>query len=113
MTGQIGAGGIGAQIAGGVAEAIGPAMAFCNWGLYASVGIFGKCQGTFVVNPGITSLPGFADVVNQDIGGNRMPATTELDYNIALNHAFMTAGGSIDTRLTYARKGDHYFDLFN
>ena len=113
LTGQIGAGGIGAQIAGGVAEAIGPAMAFCNWGLYASVGIFGKCQGTFVVNPGITSLPGFADVVNQDIGGNRMPATTELDYNIALNHAFMTAGGSIDTRLTYARKGDLYVDLFN
>ena len=88
-------------------------MAFCNWGLFASVGVFGKCQGTFVVDPRITSLPGFASVVNQDIGGNRMPATTELDYNIAINHAFMTAGGSIDTRLTYARKGDLYVDLFN
>ena len=113
LTGSIAAGGIGAQIAAGIADAIGPAMAFCNWGLYASVGVFGKCQGTFVVDPGITGLPGFASVVNQDIGGNRMPATTELDYNIALNHAFMTAGGSIDTRLTYARKGDLYVDLFN
>ena len=113
LTGQIAAGGIGGQIAAGVADAIGPAMAFCNWGLFASVGVFGKCQGTFVVDPRITSLPGFASVVNQDIGGNRMPATTELDYNIAINHAFMTAGGSIDTRLTYARKGDLYVDLFN
>jgi outer membrane receptor protein involved in Fe transport len=113
LTGQIAAGGIGGQIAAGVADAIGPAMAFCNWGLYASVGVFGKCQGTFVVDPRITSLAGFASVVNQDIGGNRMPATTELDYNIAINHAFMTAGGSIDTRLTYARKGDLYVDLFN
>jgi outer membrane receptor protein involved in Fe transport len=113
LTGSGGAGGIGAQIAAGVADAIGPAMAFCNWGLYASVGVFGKCQGTFVVDPRITSLAGFASVVNQDIGGNRMPATTELDYNIAINHAFMTAGGSIDTRLTYARKGDLYVDLFN
>ena len=68
LTGSGGAGGIGAQIAAGVADAIGPAMAFCNWGLYASVGVFGKCQGTFVVDPRITSLAGFASVVNQDIG---------------------------------------------
>ena len=113
LTGSVAAGGIGAQVAAGVADAIGPAMAFCNWGLFASVGIFGKCQGTFIVNPGITSLPGFASVVNQDIGGNRMPATTELDYNIALNHSFITSGGAIDTRLTYAYKGDIYVDLFN
>jgi iron complex outermembrane receptor protein len=113
LTGIFTPGGVGAQIAAGVADAIGPAMAFCNWGLYASVGVFGKCQGTFVVDPRITAQPGFASVVNQDIGGNRMPGTSELDYNIALNHAFMTAGGSIDTRLTYARKGDLYVDLFN
>jgi outer membrane receptor protein involved in Fe transport len=107
------AGGPGGDIAAGVADAIGSAMAFCNWGLYASVGVFGKCQGTFVVDPRITSLPGFAPVVNQDIGGNRMPATTELDYNIALNQSFTTPKGSIDTRLTYAVKGDIYVDLFN
>ena len=86
LTGSIAAGGIGAQIAAGIADAIGPAMAFCNWGLYASVGVFGKCQGTFVVNPGITSQPGLAAVVNQDMGGNRMPATSELDYNLSLIH---------------------------
>ena len=42
-----------------------------------------------------------------------MPATTSLDYNIALNHSIPTTGGSIDTRLTYAYKGDIYVDLFN
>ena len=42
-----------------------------------------------------------------------MPATTELDYNIALNQSFTTPKGSIDTRLTYAVKGDLYVDLFN
>ena len=113
LTGFVSAGGVGAQVAAGVPDAIGPAMAFCNWGLFASVGVFGKCQGTFVVDPRITSLPGFASVVNQDIGGNRMPETTELDYNIALNQSFMTPKGSIDTRLTYAVKGDLYVDLFN
>ncbi len=107
------AAGLGASVAEGVAEALGPTMALCNWGLFASVGVLGKCQGVFVINPGIQALPGFAQVVNQDIGGNRMPATTSLDYNIALNHSIPTAGGSIDTRLTYAYKGDIYVDLFN
>jgi outer membrane receptor protein involved in Fe transport len=58
LTGSVAAGGIGADIAGGVADAIGAAMAFCNWGLYASVGVFGKCQGTFVVDPRITDYQG-------------------------------------------------------
>ena len=47
-------------------------------------------SGVFVVNADIQALPAMAQVVRQDLGGNRMPATTELDYNIALNHAFMT-----------------------
>ena len=113
LTGSVSAGGVGAVVAAGVAEELGATMALCNWGLYASVGIFGKCQGVFVINPGIQALPGFAPLVNQDIGGNRMPATTELDYNIALNQSFTTPKGSIDTRLTYAVKGDLYVDLFN
>ncbi len=112
ILGQVTAGGPGAQIAAGIADAIGPAMAFCNWGLY-SVGVFGKCQGQFVVNADIQALPAMAQVVRQDLGGNRMPATTELDYNIALNQSFSTKNGSVDTRLTYAHKGDIYADLFN
>tara|TARA_S200000501_G_scaffold121304_1_gene114130 strand:+ start:851 stop:3796 length:2946 start_codon:yes stop_codon:yes gene_type:complete len=112
LTGFVSAGGVGAQVAAGVEEAIGPLMAFCNWGLY-SVGIFGKCQGLYVIDPDIQALPGFAPVVRQDIGGNRMPVTTELDYNIALNQSFSTKNGSVDTRFTYAVKGELYVDLFN
>ena len=54
-----------------------------------------------------------APVVRQDISGNRMPATRELDYNIALNQSASTKNGSLDMRLTYAYKGDMYIDLFN
>ncbi|GIR95498.1 MAG: hypothetical protein CM15mP98_04680 [Paracoccaceae bacterium] len=31
----------------------------------------------------IIGNPGFAQVVRQDLTGNRMPATRELDYNIS------------------------------
>ena len=54
------AAGLGASVATGVAEALGPTMALCNWGLFASVGVLGKCQGVFVINPGIQALQGYA-----------------------------------------------------
>ena len=85
---------------------------FCNWGLFTE-GLVAKCQGVFVVNPAIIGNPGFAQVVRQDLQGNRMPSTSELDYNIALNHSLTTAGGSLDMRVTYAKKGQKYYDLFN
>ena len=96
----------------GIADAIGALFPFCNFGLYAQ-GIMGKCQGVFVVNPDIQDITGMAPVVRQDISGNRMPATRELDYNIALNQSASTKNGSLDMRLTYAYKGDMYIDLFN
>tara|TARA_B100000242_G_scaffold286401_1_gene251956 strand:- start:991 stop:3909 length:2919 start_codon:yes stop_codon:yes gene_type:complete len=85
---------------------------FCNWGLFAE-GLVAKCQGVFVVNPAIIGNPGFAQVVRQDLSGNRMPATRELDYNISLNQAFTTKNGIVDTRLTMAHKGQAYMSLFN
>ena len=93
-------------------EAAGANTAFCNWGLFAE-GAVAKCQGVFVVNPAIIGNPGFAPIVRQDLSGNRMPSTSELDYNIALNHSMMTGNGALDMRLTFASKGQKYYDLFN
>jgi outer membrane receptor protein involved in Fe transport len=95
----------------GLADA-GVLTPFCNWGLFTE-GLVAKCQGVFVVNPAIIGNPGFAQVVRQDLNGNRMPFTRELDYNISLNQAFTTANGVVDSRLTMAHKGDAYMSLFN
>ncbi len=96
---------------GGLAAA-GANTGFCNWGLFTE-GLVAKCQGVFVVNPAIIGNPGFAPIVRQDLSGNRMPSTSELDYNIALNHTMMTGKGALDMRLTFASKGQKYYDLFN
>ncbi len=85
---------------------------FCNWGLFVE-GLVAKCQGVFVVQEAIIGNPGFAQIVRQDLSGNRMPATRELDYNISLNQAFMTKNGVVDARLTMAHKGQMYASLFN
>ena len=106
---------VGAPTAGalyGGLDAAGVLTPFCNWGLFAE-GLVAKCQGVFVVNPAIIGNPGFAQVVRQDLSGNRMPSTSELDYNIALNHRMMTDNGNLDMRLTFASKGQKYYDLFN
>ena len=100
-----------AALYGGLAAA-GVQTPFCNWGLFTE-GLVAKCQGVFVVNPAIIGNPGFAQVVRQDLSGNRMPATRELDYNISLNQAFTTANGVVDSRLTMAHKGQMYASLFN
>ena len=100
-----------AALYGGLAAA-GVQTPFCNWGLFTE-GLVAKCQGVFVVNPAIIGNPGFAQVVRQDLSGNRMPFTRELDYNISLNQAFTTANGVVDSRLTMAHKGDAYMSLFN
>jgi len=106
---------VGAPTAGALyagLAAAGVQTPFCNWGLFAE-GLVAKCQGVFVVNPAIIGNPGFAQVVRQDLSGNRMPSTSELDYNIALNHTMMTDNGALDMRVSFARKGQKYYDLFN
>ena len=77
----IGAPGVGEQIYG----LLGAAAPFCNFAAFAE-GLVGKCQGLYVVSPALLALPGFAQIARQDLKGNRMPATRELDYNISLNH---------------------------
>ena len=108
LSSLIGVAGAGEQIYG----LLGAAAPFCNFAAFAE-GLVGKCQGVFVVNPALLAQPGFAQIVRQDLKGNRMPATRELDYNISLNHAMMTEGGSLDLRLTMSKKSDMYADLFN
>ena len=104
----IGAPGVGEQIYG----LLGAAAPFCNFAAFAE-GLVGKCQGLYVVSPALLALPGFAQIARQDLKGNRMPATRELDYNISLNHMMMTERGSLDMRLTMSKKSDMYADLFN
>ena len=71
----IGVPGIGEQIYG----LLGAAAPFCNFAAFVE-GLVGKCQGVFVVEPALLALPGFAQIARQDLKGNRMPATRELDY---------------------------------
>ena len=104
----IGVPGIGEQIYG----LLGAAAPFCNFAAFVE-GLVGKCQGVFVVEPALLALPGFAQIARQNLEGNRMPATRELDYNISLNHLMMTEGGSLDMRLTMSKKSDMYSDVFN
>ena len=45
---------------------------------------------------GSTTITYKAQIARQNLKGNRMPATRELDYNISLNHMMMTENGSLD-----------------
>jgi len=47
-----------------------------------------------------------------DLGGSRTPYTSELDWNIAINHSMPLMGGNLDLKLTLAHKGDTNGDLF-
>jgi hypothetical protein len=46
------------------------------------------------------------------LGGTRTPFTSELDYNIAVNHSMAVMSGMLDLKLTYSHKGDSNGDLF-
>ena len=47
------------------------------------------------------------------LGGTRTPFTSELDYNIAVNHSMAVMSGMLDLKLTYSHKGDSNGDLFD
>ena len=57
-------------------------------------------------------LPWLAPSFLKDLGGSRTPYTSELDYNIALNHSMSLMDGTLDLKLTFAHKGDTNGDLF-
>jgi len=61
---------------------------------------------------GAFPMPWLASEYLQDLGGTRTPYTSELDWNIAINHSMPLMGGNLDLKLTLAHKGDTNGDLF-
>ena len=57
-------------------------------------------------------LPWLAADYLVPLGGTRTPFTSELDYNIAVNHSMAVMSGMLDLKLTYSHKGDSNGDLF-
>ena len=58
-------------------------------------------------------LPWLATDYLVPLGGTRTPYTSELDYNIAVNHSMAVMSGMLDLKLTYSHKGDTNGDLFD
>ena len=58
-------------------------------------------------------LPWLAADYLVPLGGTRTPYTSELDYNIAVNHSMAVMSGMLDLKLTYSHKGDTNGDLFD
>jgi len=57
-------------------------------------------------------LPWLADEYEVDLEGKRTPFTSELDWNMAVNHSMAVMDGTLDLKLTYTHKGDSNGDLF-
>lgn len=61
---------------------------------------------------GAFPMPWLSSEYLVDLGGSRTPYTSELDWNIAINHSMPLMGGNLDLKLTLAHKGDTNGDLF-
>ncbi len=83
-----------------------PNASLTNWVL-TDAGIVGSYQGALL------ALPGLAEVTGVQLGGNRYPGTTELDYNLSITQRFPSDGGATDVRLSYVHKGQRYGSVFN
>ena len=57
-------------------------------------------------------MPWLAPDYFHDLGGIRTPGTSELDYNVSLNHTIGFGAGNLDLKLTFTHKGDSNSDLF-
>ena len=57
-------------------------------------------------------MPWLASEYEVDLEGKRTPFTSELDWNMALNHSMAVMDGTLDLKLTYTHKGDSNGDLF-
>jgi hypothetical protein len=109
LTGLLQAIGMDAATAAGTAAAVGanlPNAALTNWAL-TDAGILGSYQGALI------TIPGLSEVVGVQVGGNRYPGTTELDYNLSITQRFPTDGGATDVRLSYIHKGQRHGSVFN
>ena len=58
------------------------------------------------------ALPWLAPEYEVDLEGKRTPFTSELDWNVALNHSMALMDGTLDLKLTFTHKGDSNGDLF-
>jgi hypothetical protein len=61
---------------------------------------------------GAVPLPWLAPSYLVDLEGKRTPFTSELDWNMAINHSMAVMNGTLDLKLTYTHKGDSNGDLF-
>ena len=57
-------------------------------------------------------MPWLAPEYEVDLEGKRTPFTSELDWNMAVNHSMAVMDGTLDLKLTYTHKGDSNGDLF-
>ena len=71
-----------------------------------------KLTETRFLNTVGLAMPWLASELEVDLEGKRTPFTSELDWNMALNHSMAVMDGTLDLKLTYTHKGDSNGDLF-
>ena len=71
-----------------------------------------KLTETRFLNEVGLALPWLAPEYVKDLAGTRTPYTSELDWNMAVNHSMPLMDGTLDLKLTYTHKGDTNGDLF-
>ena len=80
-------------------------------GFIATFQGFNLTQTRFANTVGL-ALPWLAPELEVDLEGKRTPFTSELDWNMALNHSMALMDGTLDLKLTFTHKGDSNGDLF-
>lgn len=71
-----------------------------------------KLTETRFLNTVGLAMPWLASEYEVDLAGKRTPFTSELDWNMAVNHSMPLMDGTLDLKLTYTHKGDSNGDLF-
>ena len=72
---------------------------------------FGNANSTVGYAPALQGLGTFQ--VLQEIGGNMVPGTADLETNITLTQLYQAMGGSGSITLSYHYKDKTYGDIFN
>ena len=80
-------------------------------GFIATFQGFNLTQTRFLDTVGL-AMPWLAPEYEVNLAGKRTPFTSELDWNMALNHSMPLMDGMLDLKLTYTHKGDSNGDLF-
>ena len=80
-------------------------------GFIATFQGFNLTETRFLNTVGL-AMPWLASEYEVDLEGSRTPFTSELDWNMALNHSMALMDGTLDLKLTFTHKGDSNGDLF-